>query len=250
MTCRELEAKVADYLMGSIEPGVREAVEAHAAECPTCREEIASLAGIWDLMGGIPAPSPRPESEARFEAMLEAYRSGREAGTGALHAGPQPSAPRARRRLWLRAAAALLLLSVGVAAGFMMSSGTGSGGGRDHGPRFVLLVYEPADMVERVGPEEMSLLNREYHVWWKELEDSRRMLGWMHLAPEEGRLVVEGEGITDLLPLPPARSGERLAWVLVVEAAGLEEAAVIARGCPTLRAGARVEVRPEWRRSG
>ena len=45
--CRQA---LGSYLVGALDPAERAAVEAHLAGCPSCREELASYAGIPGLM--------------------------------------------------------------------------------------------------------------------------------------------------------------------------------------------------------
>ena len=45
--CRQA---LGSYLVGALDPAERATVEAHLAGCPSCREELASYAGIPGLM--------------------------------------------------------------------------------------------------------------------------------------------------------------------------------------------------------
>lgn len=236
MTCHDFDLLVADHLQGSLDEGDRERMQRHAESCPGCRGELDSLGRVWSLMAEIPDPETRPESAARFEEMLRAFRSGRSSA--------RVDRPGARWSGWLRAAAALVLLSVGVAAGFMMSSGTG-GKGSAGGGMYLLMIYEPSDLAQEITPARLARLEAEYDAWWHERAEEGRVLGWLKLDEQGGRLVEGGAGVGDLLPLPGGRAGETLSWVAVVQAEDMERAAALARDCPMLRWGARVEIRPE-----
>jgi hypothetical protein len=87
----------------------RGAVEAHAADCAACREEIAFVCGEAS------PELPREESErvyTRVMQRIEAYEEGQRAGRAAVARG----ARRAFARPGLRAAALLLAACAGAAA--------------------------------------------------------------------------------------------------------------------------------------
>jgi len=111
----EVLAAIAWYPDG-LDPEERGAVEAHAADCATCREELAFVRGEGSPL----LPQPRGESDrvyARVLERIEAYED--RARAKALPAAVEAPAPsRARGGLGvapLRAAAALLL-AAGVGA--------------------------------------------------------------------------------------------------------------------------------------
>jgi len=152
---------IAWYPDGGLTPEQRGAVEAHAATCPACREEIAVLAGRCE-------PPVGPEDPERlFERVLAlveaeglagatagaADRGGAVASAAALPlasafagARPRPRAVRASAgwgRLARAAAAAAVLLALGGLAGWL---------GRDvAGPGQRPPVYETASAVEPAG---------------------------------------------------------------------------------------------------
>jgi anti-sigma factor RsiW len=41
MTCRELDARIGDFVAGELGAEARAAFEAHVARCPSCREYVA-----------------------------------------------------------------------------------------------------------------------------------------------------------------------------------------------------------------
>lgn len=75
-TCREVIGFLTDYLGGELEPGRREAFEAHLAECPSCVSYIASYRATIELArGAAEAAPPLPEPVAR--RLAEAIRGAR-----------------------------------------------------------------------------------------------------------------------------------------------------------------------------
>ncbi len=73
MKCEEIGELLPDYLQGSLKADQDSLVEQHIAECGDCREEVA----IWKKLSLLPVEKPSKESRERFEAMLQAYQTGR-----------------------------------------------------------------------------------------------------------------------------------------------------------------------------
>jgi hypothetical protein len=143
MQCEQLKERLADYWAGTLSQADRHGVEAHVAACEPCRIEAAELGETWRALGTIPDAEPSPALEARFHAMLDAWRDGERAAAasaagamgaaGAINVLPMtPVSRRAlpgelaqaardrRASLWrpaLQMAAAVLLLVGGFAAG-------------------------------------------------------------------------------------------------------------------------------------
>ncbi len=73
MKCEEIGELLPDYLQGSLKAEQDGLVEQHIAECADCREDVV----IWKKLSLIPVEQPSKESRERFEAMLQAYQTGR-----------------------------------------------------------------------------------------------------------------------------------------------------------------------------
>ena len=54
-TCAWIRLELGVYLLGAIEPAQRARVDHHLATCPSCRAELAALAGLPDLLRRVPA---------------------------------------------------------------------------------------------------------------------------------------------------------------------------------------------------
>src|SRR5918997_178518 len=81
MQCEQLKERLADYWSGTLSQAERHAVEAHVAACEPCRREAAELGETWRALGTIADEEPSPALEARFHAMLDAWRDGERAAT-------------------------------------------------------------------------------------------------------------------------------------------------------------------------
>src|SRR5208282_6503354 len=73
MKCEEIGELLPDYLQGSLKAEQDNLVEQHIEECADCREEVA----IWKKLSLLPVEQPSAGSRERFEAMLQAYQTGR-----------------------------------------------------------------------------------------------------------------------------------------------------------------------------
>ena len=96
MKCEQVREEFPDYLGGKISTPARARIDGHLAGCAACREELNSLSAIWARLGSLPEEEPSPTSEARFHAMLEAYRQG-------MKQANRDSSPRVTLADWLAA---------------------------------------------------------------------------------------------------------------------------------------------------
>ena len=121
MTCDTFLDLVSDLLDGAVTPAQRAEADAHLAECEGCRQVLADLRRIQQATGTIerlPAPAG---AWARIEGHLLA-----DAGFAAAHAEHRRTRGISwRSHVWL-AAAAVLVLSVGVALYVAYSRGAAS----------------------------------------------------------------------------------------------------------------------------
>ncbi len=111
MKCEEIGELLPDYLQGSLKAEQDDLVEQHMEQCADCREEVL----IWKKLSLLPVEKPSAESRERFEAMLQAYQTGRNDKTSAKFARPE----RATLWSWLRSpvgavawSAALLVMGI------------------------------------------------------------------------------------------------------------------------------------------
>lgn len=234
MNCGQIDADMADYLREGIPAARRAELEEHAAGCPRCARAIDAMVEVWRLMGKIPPSQVRPKMRLRFDEMLATFQAG------------QANEGRTRnRRRWpglLKAAAAVFLLLAGVAAGYMMSQ---AGGHLDAEGKSLLLIYEPRGFSKGLSPAQRAEMDREYDDWWWRLQREDRLIGWVRVSPDGGHSIHGPDELEELVPLARQANGEDLVWVVVIHTADPDEAAEVARGCPALAVGARVEIRTQ-----
>jgi hypothetical protein len=106
---------------------------------------------------------------------------------------------------------------------------------------FMLLFRQPDHDHSRTSPSEMQALVMRWQNWVGGIAAQGRLTdNGPRLLPEGKVLRADGA----VLDGPFAGTDGALGSFIVVKAGSLEEAAVLAQGCPVLDAGGSVEVRP------
>jgi anti-sigma factor RsiW len=124
MNCEGIRERFAEYLTGDIDDAAKAELRAHIAACASCREELEGLSAVWTRLGVLPREQPSGRLREGFYAMLE----------GEARKVAEIRAPGRARAFWrgllppLRPAHAfatgVLLLAVGIAAGFLLREGS------------------------------------------------------------------------------------------------------------------------------
>jgi HEAT repeats/Putative zinc-finger len=73
MKCEEIAGLLPDYLQEGLRAEQKKIVERHLESCVECSE----VAGLWNKLALIPDEQPSAAGRERFEAMLQAYQTGR-----------------------------------------------------------------------------------------------------------------------------------------------------------------------------
>lgn len=105
--CAELRQALGVYVLGAIEPAERAELDAHLTRCPSCRDELAALAGLPALLGRVSADQLEAQPDGPGGRLLEGTLAGL-------------AAERRRRRRRNRALAAVVgavLVAVAVGSG-------------------------------------------------------------------------------------------------------------------------------------
>ena len=74
MKCEEIAELLPDYLHAGLSAEQKSVVEGHLESCVECSE----VAGLWKKLALIPDEQPSPAGRERFDAMLQAYQTGRQ----------------------------------------------------------------------------------------------------------------------------------------------------------------------------
>jgi hypothetical protein len=105
-----------------------------------------------------------------------------------------------------------------------------------------MLIFRGNDWHKGLSPEEMQNVSERWMAWFKGLMEEGKAVAGNPLAPEgkivsgkSGRVVADG---------PFAESKEAIGGYFLLKVDSLDEAVAIARQCPGLPHGAKIEVRP------
>jgi anti-sigma factor RsiW len=123
---------VGAYLLGALEPGESERFEAHVAECPRCRDDVADLRVAADALPvSVPSVTPPPALKGRImgivnsEADLLAAAGRRADEPERARRGAGERRRRLLRGWWMRPgvalACALVLIAGGAVTGVLLS---------------------------------------------------------------------------------------------------------------------------------
>lgn len=117
MSCEEATELVSQRLFGALGAADERRLQAHLAQCSSCRAEAHASAALWKELGTVDAEVPHERMRARFHAALAAYDARVQA----------TAVDRLFERLWPRrplfqAALAASLLAIGLVAGHLVPS--------------------------------------------------------------------------------------------------------------------------------
>ncbi len=125
MNCNEAKEHLPDLWAHRLNSVLQKKLEAHLAECASCRAEAEGLAEIWEGLRHLPDQAPSADLQSRFLAMIEGYKQGMD------HAKPSLPKPRSifdwldqslSRRLVFQTVFAVLFLIIGFLSARMTTS--------------------------------------------------------------------------------------------------------------------------------
>jgi hypothetical protein len=104
-----------------------------------------------------------------------------------------------------------------------------------------LFLFRGTDWSNRLSPEEMQKVASQWMDWFKRLSEQGKVIGGKPL--DTTGKVVSGKGGRSTVDGPFAESKEAIGGYFLLRVDTLDEAVAIARECPGLPHGAKVEVR-------
>lgn len=105
-----------------------------------------------------------------------------------------------------------------------------------------MLIFRGNDWCKGLSPEEMQKVSGEWMTWFQRLSEQGKVAGGAPLEPE-GK-IVSGKGGKVVADGPFAESKEAIGGYFLLNVETEAEALTIAKGCPGLPYGVKVEVRP------
>jgi hypothetical protein len=109
--------------------------------------------------------------------------------------------------------------------------------------RYMLVLHESPSDYAGMSVEDMNGIVREYMAWRESLERDGHFAGGEKLADEGGRTLSMRDGQVRVTDGPYAEAKEVMGGYFIVSAASYDEAVEIARTCPHLKYGGRIELR-------
>jgi hypothetical protein len=109
--------------------------------------------------------------------------------------------------------------------------------------RFLLLLYQSPTKFGDLSPEDVQKIVAKYMAWREDLVQRNKLRGGEKLTDDGGRHLRVQRGNVSVTDGPYSEAHEVLGGFFVIEAADYREAVEIARTCPHLTEGQRVEVR-------
>lgn len=108
---------------------------------------------------------------------------------------------------------------------------------------FILLFRQPSYDHSQTSSTEMQQLYQKWHDWVGGIASQGKLVQTGIRLADEGKVLRAGGVVTDG---PFVEIRERLGSFLVVKAVDIDEATLLAHGCPALDAGGSVEIRPVY----
>jgi hypothetical protein len=105
-----------------------------------------------------------------------------------------------------------------------------------------LLIFRNTDWHNGLSPEEIQNVAGQWMAWFKRLTEQGKVASGRPLEPK-GK-IVSGKGGRVVADGPFAESKEAIGGYFLLTVNSLDEAVAIAKDCPGLAYGAKVEVRP------
>lgn len=109
--------------------------------------------------------------------------------------------------------------------------------------QFMLLLHENPASFADVTPEQMEQVIGEYVAWREALEKQGRLAGGEKLRDEGGRHLSGFGADLKVVDGPFAEAAEVIGGYFTVEARDYDDAVEVAKNCPHLKYGGRIELR-------
>lgn len=107
--------------------------------------------------------------------------------------------------------------------------------------QFMLLLREDMNLFDAYSPSELQNIVQEYMEWGNALAANNQLAGGQQLVGDGITLVKKDNQV--LTDGPFAESKEVIGGYFIIKTASIEEAAELARSCPHLKYGGKIDIR-------
>jgi len=122
ISCEQAKEWLTDALKGELSAEDQTALDVHVVQCPECQRELALTREVRNWLQTDETPEPSSGMESRFYNMLSIAEQ--ENNVQTPNVSPKQAGPFdfPRKLVWMQVAATVLLLGVGVVAGYWLRS--------------------------------------------------------------------------------------------------------------------------------
>ncbi|MEN8374004.1 MAG: zf-HC2 domain-containing protein [Gemmatimonadota bacterium] len=229
MKCELATDLIVEAVLNGLDSPQREELDRHLAGCAACADGLSEFESLWADLADADVPEPDAH---RLREMAAALRQQAAAETASVRTRPFAGRP---RRAWSRAAAALVFVAAGAAAGVAVerSRAAPAAVAELEGSRFLLLMRGVDSAVEAD-----SSLTGAVGTWAGGLQSQQRMVDGAAMGREPGAWV----GPT---PADFGLTGSvALDGYMIITARDFADARAVASEAPHLVAGGSVELWP------
>ncbi len=124
MECENYKQQIDLMVMGSLNQSMLADLKKHLENCADCRMELEATKKTWIMIGELPVPVPSESLRTGFHEMLTKFKKeeGQATKKSTITQGKLIE-PKFTRR-WTQYAAAIILLMIGVGAGYLINHST------------------------------------------------------------------------------------------------------------------------------
>jgi hypothetical protein len=109
--------------------------------------------------------------------------------------------------------------------------------------QFMLVLFDAPGSYVNISPEEMQKMIVEYNEWAGGLAQQGKLVGGEKLKEEGGKVLrLQGKQV-NVVDGPYSETKEVIGGYFIVKAGSYDEAAEMARTCPHLKYGPKIEIR-------
>ncbi|MDX1382986.1 MAG: YciI family protein [Thermoanaerobaculia bacterium] len=109
--------------------------------------------------------------------------------------------------------------------------------------QFILLLHDRDNDMTTMSPDEIQGIIEEYSAWSRQMAEAGRLVGGHKLTDGDGRDLTGWQDEFSATDSPAAEAKEVIGGLYHIEAADYDEAVELARSCPHLKFGGRIELR-------